>query len=136
MTPSDLFNDSKFLLIEQLKHSDLKEFLTKTLKDKKSFVYKSFQVYLFLVLALFGAIVYYALLALIQTAEPFKLLQITFGLVFSFTVLIFIHEIIYAITFKAVGADNIYFGGDIKKFIFYTASDQTVISGAKFYLEV
>src|SRR5665648_101192 len=52
---------------------------------------------------------------------------------FSFTLLIFIHELLHGFAFLLLGFKKISFGGDIRKFVFYAQADQQVLSRHEFY---
>jgi hypothetical protein len=52
--------------------------------------------------------------------------------VFSFSVLIVIHELLHGIALKLVGAKQVTFGGYLQKFIFYAEADRFVINRKQF----
>ena len=54
------------------------------------------------------------------------------ALVFCFTILIVIHELLHAVALKFTGAKKINFGGYLRKFIFYAEADQHVLNRKQF----
>ena len=54
------------------------------------------------------------------------------ALVFSFSILIVIHELIHGIALKLAGAKKVTYGGYLKKFIFYAEADQFVLNRKQF----
>lgn len=54
------------------------------------------------------------------------------ALVFSFSVLVVIHELLHGLALKLTGAGKVIFGGDLKKFIFYAAADRHVLNRKQF----
>jgi hypothetical protein len=54
------------------------------------------------------------------------------ALVFCFSVLIIIHELLHGIALKLAGAKRVTYGGYLRKFIFYAEADQFVINRRQF----
>jgi hypothetical protein len=60
------------------------------------------------------------------------LLYILFGLFFSLSLLIVIHELIHGLALKLVGVPKVSYGGYIRKFIFYAEADLFVLNKRQF----
>ncbi len=56
------------------------------------------------------------------------------ALVFCFSVLIIIHELLHGAALKLAGAKRVTYGGYLKKFIFYAEADRFVINRRQFAL--
>jgi hypothetical protein len=56
------------------------------------------------------------------------------ALLFSFTALIIIHELLHALAYLLTGARKISFGFILKKFIFYALADRQVIASRAFHI--
>ena len=54
------------------------------------------------------------------------------GVLFSFTVLIILHELLHAIAYLLVGAKKISFGMNLNKFMFYVQADKQVLNYKQF----
>jgi hypothetical protein len=59
---------------------------------------------------------------------PDALRQIGYALLFSFTVLIFLHELIHAVAYRLCGARNLKAGAMWRRFIFYVMADREVVN--------
>ncbi len=120
------------ILLDQVKHDTIKSFLMDKIKNKKHKLYKHYLIYsiVFSVGFIFTGVTIFT--SFISNGEVNGLLLIVMGIVFSFTLLIPLHEMIHATAYKICGAKNIYFGGNYKKFIFYAASDRSILDGKKY----
>ena len=54
------------------------------------------------------------------------------GVLFSFTVLIILHELLHAIAYLLVGARKLSIGMNLKKFMFYVQADKKVLNYKQF----
>jgi hypothetical protein len=66
--------------------------------------------------------------------QPEKLLSIGLAMLFSFTALIIIHELLHALAYLLTGARKISFGVILKKFVFYALADRQVIAPRAFHI--
>ncbi len=119
-------------LITTLTHEEVKDFLTNTLKEGVNPIQKFFSGYLLVVSALFIFNSAYNITKFIKEKDIDFILPISIGALLSFTILIIIHELIHATAYYFVSGKKIYFGADIKKFVFYAASDKVVYNGRQF----
>ena len=129
-TIKELQNEDQFELIAELNHQQIKEFVINQLSGGGKLVrfYMIYQITMIL-LGIFFAI-RSVVLAFQQFAEP--LLYTAAALVFCFTLLIVIHELLHGAALKLVGAKNVNIGAYFKKFIFYAEADQFVINRKQF----
>ena len=129
-TIDELRNSGKYELIAQLNHQQIKEFVINQLSESGAII-KSYMIYQ-VVMVLIGIFFFTRsiVLAFQISAEP--LYYSLAALVFSFSVLIIIHELLHGIALKLVGAKRVNFGGYLKKFIFYAEADQFVINRKQF----
>lgn len=118
-------------MIAVVPHSEIKVFMKES--AQKPGVYKT----LYLVLAslagmCIGALFSYSLVVWIGGGSSATAIQVGAGIAFGLSVLILIHEWIHGLAYKAFGAKNVYYGGSIKQFVFYAASDGDVLNGRQF----
>ena len=125
--------EQKGRLISTLEHKKVLDFLNKTMAEEVSFVYNLFTWYMLLTTVSFLIMAGWKFYHFIVTKDINYILPISIGVFFSISLLIIIHELIHALAYKLVGGRNIYFGSEIKKFVFYAASDRHVYNGHQFY---
>lgn len=118
-------------LIAVVPHRELKTFLQES--SKKKGVYKT----LYLVLATLagmclGGLVSFSLVVWILDGTSTYAAQVGLAILFSLTVLVLIHEGIHGLAYKLSGATNVYYGANIRQFVFYAASDGDVFTGRQF----
>lgn len=128
---NDLHNAEKFALIESFKHTEMKEFLSGKKDSPKYTTYWVYVTVLMLLFTLFSGVLTWSVLKLVDGYGKW-FVQIGYGVLFAFTVLIPVHEIFHAIAYRLTGAKNIYFGMVWKKFVFYAASDKDVVNGRQY----
>ena len=131
-TISELQNSGEYELIAQLEHNHIKQFVVEQLTNEGKLV-KSYMYYqlLMMLIGIFF-ILRAAVMAFQSASEP---LYWSLGaLVFCFTLLIALHELLHGIALKLVGAKNIHYGGYLKKFIFYAEADRHVLNRKQFAL--
>lgn len=131
LTPEDLQNENEFELLAEVSHQELREFVVEQI-TKEKYLIRSYSVYqvvmmMLLVFLLTRSIV----LAVKGYAEP--IIGIGLALLFSFSVLIVIHELLHALAYLLSGARRISFGLNLKKFVFYALADQQVIASRAFH---
>jgi len=131
-TIEQLQNDERFELITKLKHQQIKEFVIQQLSSESK-VIRIYKIYQFLMI-LSGMIFLGRSVILAFEANLLPLKNSLGSLLFSFTFLIIIHELLHGIALKFVGAKKINFGGYLKKFIFYAEADRLVLNKKQFAL--
>jgi hypothetical protein len=127
---SELQDSEEYELLAQLHHSQIKEFVIQQLSENGKLV-KAYMFYQ-IVMILIG--MFFFTRSIVFAFQVFyEPLYYSLGaLVFCFSVLIIIHELLHGIALKFTGAKNINFGGYLKKFIFYAEADQHVLNRKQF----
>ncbi len=131
-TIEELHHSEDFELVAELGHSNIKEFVIEQLSEggRLVFSYMIYQVVMMIVGIFFltRAIVY----AYKGFSEP--LIYAIAALIFSFTLLIPIHELLHGMALKIAGAKKIHYGAYLRKFIFYAEADRHVLNKKQFEL--
>ncbi len=132
LSPEDLQNDDEFELLAEVSHQHLKDFIVEQIIEEKFLIriYSGYQVLMFLVFGLF----FTRSIILWIKGRPEALLSVGLALLFSFSALIIIHELLHALAYLITGARKISFGVILKKFIFYALADQQVIASRAFHI--
>lgn len=131
LVPEDLQNDNCFELLAEVSHQNLREFVLEQIKSEKYIIriYSVYQVImLFLLVFLITRSVVFSVKGHTET-----LLSIGLAILFSFTALIILHELLHALAYLLTGARKISFGVILKKFVFYALADRQVIAPRAFH---
>jgi hypothetical protein len=126
----DLRNSGKYELIAQLNHSQIKEFVINQLTQNGRII-KVYMIYQ-IIMIMVGMFFFTRSIVLAFQSSPAQLYFSLAALVFCFSVLIIIHELLHGIALKLAGAKRVTYGGYLKKFIFYAEADQFVINHRQF----
>jgi hypothetical protein len=129
-TIDELRNSGKYELIAQLNHQQIKEFVVNQLSDGGAII-KTYMIYQVLMI-LVGIFFFTRSIVLAFQGFNEPLYYSLTAFVFSFSVLIVIHELLHGIALKLVGAKHVTFGGYLQKFIFYAEADRFVINRKQF----
>ena len=126
----ELHNSGEYELVAQLNHSQIKEFVINQLMQNGKIIkiYMIYQIVMILVGIFFFTRSFVTAFQNSLTPLYFSLT----ALVFCFSVLIIIHELLHGIALKISGAKRVSFGGYLKKFVFYAEADQFVINRRQF----
>ena len=129
-TIEELQNEEKFELIAELNHKQIKEFVIELLSEGGKIVrlFMIYQVAMTIIGIFF--ITRSFVLASQNNTEP--LYYTLAALVFCFSLLIIIHELLHGIAIKLTGAPKVNYGGYIKNFIFYAEADRHVLNRKQF----
>jgi hypothetical protein len=127
LVPGDLQNNPNFELIEEVAYTDLKALIMKEI-GYKSVLIKCFSIAQVIAIALLAGIIgFYLFGFMVDKAFKAELIAIAAALVFSFTLLIIVHELLHAAAFRILGKRDIGFGAQWKKFLFYAESNREVL---------
>ena len=129
---TELKNETQFELIAELNHQQIKDFVMARLMENGKLI-RVFMIYqaAMVLLGIFF-ITRSIMLAFQHTIQP---LVISVGsLIFCFTFLVIIHELLHGLAMKITGAPKINFGGYLRKFIFYAEADRHVLNRKQFAL--
>jgi len=132
LAPIDLIDNPEFELLVKLEHKNAKQFVKEQLRQKSRLTKKYLWYQLAMVTLLTALISSGLILWYVKSAVA---MIFVFGaLCFSFTFLIFFHEMLHGLAFLLLGFKKVSFGGDIRKFVFYAQADQQVLSRTEFYI--
>lgn len=127
---NELRNTNKFELIAELDHSNIKEFVIQQLQKGGKLItaYMIYQTFMIVLLA------FITTLAIIKAINhyPLFLYYILGAMLFCFSFLIVIHELLHGIAIKLTGAEKVTYGAYIRKFIFYAEADRHVLNRTQF----
>ncbi len=130
LTPKDLIEGDEFELLAEVDHLHIKQFINEQIISEKKLIHQ-YSVYQIAMIALFILLLAKAIL-LYTSGISQPLGAIGTSLVFSFSLLIILHELIHAAAYRLVGTGKVQFGAIWRKFIFYAAVDQEVIDYSSF----
>lgn len=129
-TIHQLQKSGDYELIASLNHQEIKEFVINQLSEGGRLIqtYMIYQVLMIVVGIFFltRSVVY----AFQDSITPLYFSMA--ALLFSFSILIVIHELIHGIALQLAGAKKVTYGGYLKKFIFYAEADQFVLNRKQF----
>ena len=118
-------------LIKEIRHEDFKEFMKEEIA-RDGFYKRAYSISLMLTgLAFFVAFGFGIAQAILKERLLYPL-QLLAGLLFCFTLLIVVHELLHGIAYKLMGAKQVYFGAMLSQLIFYAGSDQEKFNGKQF----
>lgn len=129
-TISELRDSGKYEMIARLNHQQIKEFVIEQLTGKSTII-KIYMIYQ-VVMIITGMFFFTRSIVLAFQGSQAKLYLSLAALVFCFSLLVVIHELLHGIALKLSGAKTISFGGYLKKFIFYAEADKFVINRRQF----
>ena len=131
MNYKEITNNPQYEEIANLKHDEIKPFITDELAANQGWarIANMFQL-----LGIFAFILglFKAFMPFYTGREYIYLVYLFAGVVFLFTVGVVLHELIHALAYRYVGAKNISFGLNLKKFLFYVQADGEVLNYAQF----
>ncbi|WP_167616106.1 DUF3267 domain-containing protein [Maribellus sediminis] len=131
-TIEELLDGEQFELIAELEHATIKEFVLEQLATGGKII-TAFMVYqVIMLLAGIFFVTRSIVMAYHGINEP--LIFSGIALLFCFTLLIPIHELLHGLALKLTGAEKIYYGAYFRKFIFYAEADQHVLNKSQFEL--
>lgn len=118
-------------LIKKVAHNKFKEFAKEQMADKG--LYRNAYVAFLIGFGfLFAVAVGYGVSLMFLAQEFTVIIQVTTGVLFCFTILIILHELLHGLAYKLSGAKNVYFGAIFSKFLFYAGSDQEEFNGTRY----
>lgn len=118
-------------IVATVPHAEIKAFMKEGMK--KPGPYKTLYLCLAIVAGVaMGALPSYAVTVWIFGDTAVYAVQSGLAILFSLSLLIVIHEWIHGIAYRWNGAKHVYYGGNLKQFVFYAASDGDVFTGRQF----
>ena len=127
LTPKDLQNEEKFILLEKVNYMQFKPFILKSLRNKSTLltIYGIIQL---ITLVIATVILISLIIQSVKTGTIIQTLKwylLSIGC--SFTLLIPVHELLHALAFWVLGKKDIGFGAQLKQFIFYAEANCQVL---------
>jgi len=129
-TIEELRTSEEYELIAQLNHQQIKEFVINQLAENGRII-KIYMIYQILMIIV-GIFFFTRSIVLAFQDSTIPMYYSLAALIFCFSVLIVIHELLHGIALKLTGAKKVTFGGYLKRFIFYAEADQFVINRRQF----
>jgi len=126
-----LINNKNFEKIEEISHNDLKPFLRREITGNQGWGLMA-KIYQGIGFLLVGFALIKAFAPYMTRRDTASLEGFGMGIVFSFTALIVLHELLHAIAYLLVGARKLSVGMNLKKFMFYVQADEKVLSYKQF----
>ncbi|MFC0878347.1 DUF3267 domain-containing protein [Saccharicrinis sp. FJH2] len=128
-TVSQLDSGVEYTLIKELRFDEIKPFILKIISKRDTLInfyvlYQTIALAALIILVAFH--IYNALINEAYHIQNFYC--ILTGLLFSFSVLVIIHELMHALAYSVLGKKQLKFGADIKKFIFYVHAHMQVVN--------
>lgn len=127
---NQLKDSGEYELIAQLNHQQIKEFVIKQLSEGGPMI-KTYMIYQIGMIVV-GIFFFTSSIMIAFQSSLIPLYYSIAALIFCFSILIVIHELLHGIALKIVGAKKVTYGGYLKKFIFYAEADQFVINRKQF----
>ncbi len=132
MSPEELKNSEEFRLLTEVEHTKIKRFVLEQVNFESKLI-RSYSVYqVGLILAFIFLLV--RSISLMNRGLNEALHYQLLAVVFSFTFLVVIHEMIHALAYLLTGVRNLKFGAIWRKFIFYVIADREVVNYSSFRL--
>lgn len=129
-TIDELRNSGEYELIAKLNHSRIKEFVIEQLTGNSKII-RIYMIYQILMIMI-GLFFFTSSIVIAFQSSLTPLYFSLAAMVFCFSGLIIIHELLHGIALKISGAKHVTFGGYLKKFVFYAEADQFVINQRQF----
>ncbi len=126
----ELNHSGRFDLIADPEHNRVKEFVLEQIRKEGRLV----RIYMIYQLAMMIIGVFFFGYAITRSVkgESENLIYASAAIIFSFTLLIIVHEALHGISLKLAGAPKVNYGGDLKRFIFYAQADRYVMNRQQF----
>lgn len=132
LKPEDLLDQSKFELLTEISHQKLREFVVEQISEEK-FIIRIYSVYQLFMILLFTFLATRGIVWAVNGNSDL-LVNIGWGVAFSLSGLIIVHELLHAFAYLITGARRISFGVILKKFVFYALADRQVIAPRAFHV--
>jgi hypothetical protein len=132
LSPEDLQNNPEFELLKEVSHQNLKEFVIEQVSQEKQII-RFYSIYQVLIMTIFVfSLTRSIVFALKGHSEA--VIQVGLAILFSFSILVVIHELLHAMAYLLTGSRRISFGLILRKFIFYALADRQVIGSRAFHI--
>lgn len=129
----ELINNPDYEKIEELSHNDIKPFLRREIAGNQGWGLTA-KMYQGMGLLLVGFALIKAFAPYMTRRDTASLEGLGMGILFTFTVLIILHELLHAIAYLLVGARKLSVGMNLRKFLFYVQADKKVLNYKQFMI--
>ena len=128
-TISQLNSGKEYTLIKELHFTEIKPFILNII-SKRDRIVNFYVLYQTIALATLITLLAFHIYntAVNEDYHMANFYWLLAGLLFSFSVLVVIHELMHAIAYFALGKKQLKYGADIRKFIFYVHAHMQVVS--------
>lgn len=132
-TVEELNKPEKFELFASVEHGNIRDFvIEQVLTDRR--IIPFYTVYQ--TVMVFAGLFFFARAVVLAFRGDWRYLVVSLAaILFSFTVMVLVHELLHAISLLLTGARRITFGANLKKFVFFAEADRYVM-GKKSFLFV
>jgi len=129
-TIQELNDPEKFELIASVEHGKIKDFIVRQMMMDKVII-PAYMIYQ--TLLLFSGLFFLTRAIILAYRGDWSYLLLSLAaIVFSFTALVVVHELLHAVALKLSGARKITFGRILRKFIFFAEADNYVLGRKSF----
>ncbi len=132
LTPEELIGNEDFELLAEVEHKNVKHFILEQITMDIPLI-KTYSIYQVAMLAFFIFLLTKSIVLALRGMNE-ALIQIGYAVIFSFSVLVILHEFLHAVAYWVTGNKNLKVGAIWKKFIFYVVADRQVIDYNTFLL--
>lgn len=132
ITPEELLRSDEFELLAEIDHRHIKQFIWEQINPDINLI-RWFSAYQIALVALFVFLLTKSILLSSRGLND-ALIWLSLSVLFSFSLLIVIHELLHALAYWITGARNLKAGAIWRKFVFYVAADRQVINKRSFRL--
>lgn len=131
MNYKEIINNPEYEEIASLRHEEVKPFIVNEIADNQGWA-RIANMYQLLGLLAFILGTFKAFMPFYARREYIYLVYLVAGIAFLFTVGVVLHELIHALAYRYVGAKQLSFGMNIRKFVFYVQADGEVLDYKRF----
>lgn len=131
-TVEELQDPSRYELIAAVHLDKIRDFVVTQVTEDKKLVpaYMVYQTLMFL-----SGVFFLTRAIVLAWKGDARYLTITLlSLLFSFTLLVIIHELLHGLALRMAGAPRVRYGGDLRKFIFFAEADRFVMGRPAFLM--
>ena len=131
MLYSELTSYPDYELLDEVKHDEMMNFLVAEVQQQPPFarIANMYQITGLLAFVIGG---FRAFKPFFTNPETVYLWWLLAGIIFTFSILIALHELIHAAAYRLAGAKTLSFGMNLRKFMFYVQADGQVLNFKQF----
>ena len=129
----ELVNSTDYEKTDEVEHNDIKPFLHREIAGNQGWGLTA-KMYQGIGLLLVGFALIKAFAPYMTRRDTASLEGLGMGILFTFTVLIVLHELLHAIAYLLVGARKLSVGMNLRKFLFYVQADKKVLNYKQFMI--